>query len=124
MIHMDNDTGEIISQVRWRKTVLRRKRRLKMSLLQKIHTIRSPDGSYRRINTVEKLKKANKAPTPGVGSVKILTIEEMMKIQDEEEVEEVMEFEDYVFDTGVSGDWFYPYTGTLAYMSISIQVEI
>jgi len=55
LIHMDNDTGEIISQ--------------------KIHTIRSSDGSYRTIKTVEKLKN-------GVGSVKVLKIEEMLNIQD------------------------------------------
>jgi len=59
LIHMDNDTGEIISQ--------------------KIHTIRSPGGSTRTIKTVEKLKN-------GVGSVKVLKIEEMMKIKEEEKM--------------------------------------
>jgi len=68
LIHMDNDTGEIISQ--------------------KIQTIRSPDGSTRRINTVEKLKKANDLPTgEGVGSVRVLKIEEMMNLQEEQPVE-------------------------------------
>lgn len=55
VIEKDNVTGEIVSQ--------------------KIHTIRSPDGSVRTIKTVEQLKN-------GVGSVKVLKIEEMLEVQD------------------------------------------
>merc|ERR1711934_1204986 len=55
VIEKDNITGEIVSQ--------------------KIHTIRSPDGSVRTIKTVEQLKN-------GVGSVKVLKIEEMLEVQD------------------------------------------
>jgi len=58
VIEKDNVTGEIVSQ--------------------KIHTIRSPDGSVRTIKTVEQLKN-------GVGSVKVLKIEEMLEVQDVEE---------------------------------------
>jgi len=58
VIEKDNITGEIVSQ--------------------KIHTIRSPDGSVRTIKTVEQLKN-------GVGSVKVLKIEEMLEVQDVDE---------------------------------------
>jgi len=58
VIEKDNVTGEIVSQ--------------------KIHTIRSPDGSVRTIKTVEQLKN-------GVGSVKVLKIEEMLEVQDVDE---------------------------------------
>merc|ERR1711990_1147132 len=59
VIEKDNVTGEIVSQ--------------------KIHTIRSPDGSVRTIKTVEQLKN-------GVGSVKVLKIEEMLEVQDVDEI--------------------------------------
>lgn len=58
VIEKDNITGEIVSQ--------------------KIHTMRSPDGSVRTIKTVEQLKN-------GVGSVKVLKIEEMLEVQDVDE---------------------------------------
>jgi len=55
LVQHDNKTGDIVAQ--------------------KIHTIHSPDGSTRTIKTVEKLKN-------GVGSVKVLKIEEMLQIQE------------------------------------------
>ena len=55
VIHMDNDTGEIISQVE----EVEECDGDMTNLLQKIHTIRSIDGSYRTIKTVEKLKNGD-----------------------------------------------------------------
>ena len=59
-------------------------------VFQKIHTIHSPDGSTRTIKTVEKLKNGRRLSWPylltyvlqGVGSVKVLKIEEMLQIQE------------------------------------------
>ena len=60
-------------------------------MFQKIHTIHSPDGSTRTIKTVEKLKNGRRLSShylfltfvlQGVGSVKVLKIEEMLQIQE------------------------------------------
>ena len=68
VIEKDNITGEIVSQV-WRLSFFNEYEDFNIQkytsdqlihyLLQKIHTIRSPDGSVRTIKTVEQLKNGS-----------------------------------------------------------------
>jgi len=64
-VQMDNQTGEIISQ--------------------KTHTIRSPDGSSRTIQTIEKIKNGEIETENRVGQAKLIKIEEMINIEDVDE---------------------------------------
>jgi len=70
LIQVDNDTGEIVSQ--------------------KTQIIRGSDGSSRTIKTVEKIKDGDVKTEKSIGEVKIVKVEEMMKIQEVDDHDEAV----------------------------------